>query len=166
MSRGICMLTVLKADLKDSKEIHKMQIESFKGLLDKYNDIATNPGAETIEQIINRMNTESSQYYLIQVENENIGAFRIVRLTESTCRIAPIFLVVKFQDNGFGKMTMMEIEKLYPHINCWQLETIKEEPQLCYFYEGLGYNKTGEVQIINDKMTIIHYSKQVKTLLR
>ncbi len=47
-------IQLIKADINNSAEIHEMQILGFKALLDKYNDVETNPGAETLEKVRQR----------------------------------------------------------------------------------------------------------------
>ncbi len=44
-------IDLIRARLKDAKEIWEMQIKSFKKLLDKYQDFETNPANEFISNI-------------------------------------------------------------------------------------------------------------------
>ncbi|MBP5280061.1 MAG: hypothetical protein J6Z03_06220 [Erysipelotrichaceae bacterium] len=53
---------------------------------------------------------------------------------------------------------MIEVEKIYGPDN-WCLDTILQEKGNCYLYEKLGYNQTGKVDKINDKMDIVYYEK-------
>lgn len=101
-------INLVKADLTDCTEIHKMQATAFKPLLEKYQDFATNPGAETIKTIKSKMKKPLSDYYFIQINNTKIGAVRIVRLTESKYRIAPIFILPEFQGRGYGLSKQFE----------------------------------------------------------
>lgn len=39
-------ITLEKADISDAREIYDLQIESFKALLNKYQDFDYSPGAE------------------------------------------------------------------------------------------------------------------------
>ena len=48
-------IDLIRASLKDSKEIWEMQIKSFKELLDKYQDFETNPANEPISNIEMRL---------------------------------------------------------------------------------------------------------------
>lgn len=154
------MINLEKASLTDCVKIHSLQVRSFKALLDKYNDITTNPGAELIERITTKMNQEVTDYYFIQVNNKDIGAMRIVRLSNNYCRISPMFILPEFQGKGYAQQAIKEVEKLYPKVKFWELDTIKEEPKLCYLYEKMGYKKTGKEEILQENMTIIYYEKQ------
>jgi len=92
-----------KATISDAELIHKMQILSFKELLDKYQDFETNPGAESIDKVIARINQQKSQYYIIKDENTPIGAIRIViKENGKICRVSPVFIISDYQNKGIG----------------------------------------------------------------
>lgn len=154
-------LKLQKAYLSDCKKIHIMQVKSFKLLLNKYNDINTNPGAESLEKVIARMKQDFTDYYFIQLNEENIGAIRILRLQGNIFRISPMFILPKFQGKGLAQQTIKAVGTLYPQAEGWQLDTIKEETKLCHLYEKMGYKKTGKEEILQDNMTIVQYGKQV-----
>lgn len=148
-----------KAYISDCEEIYKIQVKSFKHLLDKYDDINTNPGAEPLEKIIGRIKQEFTDYYFIQLDGKNIGAIRILRLKGNICRISPMFILPEFQGNGFAQQTIKTVEALYSQADSWQLDTIKEETKLCHLYEKMGYKRTGKEEVIQDNITIVYYSK-------
>ena len=56
-----------------------------------------------------------------------------------------IFLDPHQQGKGYGKQAMLMIEKLYPKVIRWKLDTPSESHGLHKFYESLGYIKTGEM---------------------
>ena len=58
--------------------------------------------------------------------------------------IGAIFLDASQQHKGYGKQVMLMIEKMYPKVKKWKLETPAESYGLHRFYESLGYIKTGE----------------------
>jgi len=136
-----------------------MQVKSFKQLLDKYNDVAINPGAEPMEKVMHRMSQDTTDYYLIQLDKEAIGAIRIDNLPDDICRISPIFILPEFQGEGYAQQAITAVEKLYPLANGWQLDTIKEEEKLCHLYEKMGYKKTAKEEVIQRDMTIAYYAK-------
>ena len=152
-------INLQKASYDDCEVIHEMQLRSFRQLLDKYQDFATNPGAESLVLIIGRMQQDFNDYYLIQLDGQNIGAIRVQRRPDNRCRISPLFLLPEFHGQGFAQQVIRAVEELYPHAVAWQLETIKEEPKLLYLYEKMGYKRTGKEVVIQDNMTIVHYSK-------
>lgn len=46
---------LLRANISDAKEIHAMQVEAFRKLLEKYQDFDTNPGNESVEKVEARL---------------------------------------------------------------------------------------------------------------
>lgn len=152
-------LSLQKAQQNDCDEIHAMQICAFADLLKIYQDYTTNPGAEPLQRIIDRMNQKFTDYYLIQLSGQNIGAIRIVRLSDNRCRISPIFLLPEFQGKGYAQEAIKKVEELYPQAEGWELDTIKQEDKLCHLYEKLGYKATGKEESLQNDMTIVFYAK-------
>lgn len=156
------MLTLEKAHRDDCPEIHKMQVLAFGALLDKYQDTATNPGAEPVERIALRMAQDTTDYYFITRENRHIGAIRIVHMGQAIMRISPMFILPEFQGRGYAGQVLRMAEGMYPDTYKWTLDTIKQEEKLCHLYEKMGYTKTGQEEEIKDGMTIVYYHKIMK----
>lgn len=155
------MLILNKANINDCKEIHDMQVTAFKELFDKYQDIQTNPGAETIEQVIQRMQQDNSDYYFITLDSQHIGVIRILRLDRTTSRVSPMFILPNYQGKGYAQQVIKKIETMYPMTDIWELDTIKQEFKLCHLYEKMGYVPTGQEKTIQDGMTIVFYEKHL-----
>lgn len=147
-----------EAGLADAGKLHDIQIRAFQGLLEKYRDYNTNPAAEPLEKIVSRMRMENSYYYFIVVEGEAVGFIRIQN-NGADCKVSPICILPEYQGWGYAQRAMLEAEKLYPQAVSWELGTIKEEQKLCYFYEKLGYRRTGKETSIQPGMTIAGYEK-------
>ena len=49
-------IVLVKATESDIKEIWEMQVEAFKGLLEKYQDYDMNPATESYENVLNKYN--------------------------------------------------------------------------------------------------------------
>lgn len=154
-------ISLQKAALGDCAEIHAMQVEAFAELLEKYHDTATNPGAEPLERIVLRMEQPNTDYYFIRLDEQNIGAIRVVRRDDTACRIAPVFLLPTYQNRGYAQQAIRMAQARYPNAKLWELDTIKQEPKLCYLYEKMGYRQTGKEEDIQPGMTIVFYEKRV-----
>lgn len=154
-------ISLVKASMKDCQLIHKMQVESFKDLLDKYQDYDTNPAVEPLERIEQRMSVNIVDHYFICLNDKKIGSIRAARLDDDVVRLGTTFILPKYQGRGYGKQSILKVEMLYPDAKRWELATIKQEEKLCYFYEALGYKPTGEETQIHNNMTIMGYSKDL-----
>ena len=53
-----------------------------------------------------------------------------------------------------------QFERMHPDVQRWRLDTIEEEAGNCHLYEKIGYRRTGENKVINEKMTLIFYEKE------
>ena len=117
------MITLPKAGIEDARTIHAMQLQTFQGLLEKYQDYATNPAAEPVEKILWRMRAEGSCYFFILRDKEAIGAIRIVD-RGARCRVSPIYILPEYQGRGYAQQAMLLAEKLYPQASLLELDTI------------------------------------------
>lgn len=154
-------ISLTKSDLKDADIIHKMQIKSFTPLLEKYRDYETSPANEPLEKIAERINQPFTDYYIIKSDNIAVGGIRIVKKDNKHYRISPIFILPEYQGKGIAQKVFQRIEQIYCDAKAWELDTILQEKGNCYLYEKIGYVKTGETKIINDKLTLVFYKKVV-----
>lgn len=153
-------IKLLRANIDDAKELHSMQIETFRELLDKYQDFDINPGNESLEKIEMRLKQHFTYFYFICIDFQKAGAIRIVNKKEADKkkRISPLFILPKFQGQGIAQKAIQLCEEIHGKKE-WSLETILQEQKNCYLYEKLGYRKTGKTQIINEKLTLVFYEK-------
>ena len=153
-------IELIRASLKDAKEIWKMQVKSFKNLLDKYQDFETNPASETILNVEMRLKQNFTFFYFIFIDNKKVGAIRVVDYKEKNKnkRISPLFILPEYRNKGIAQSVIKICEEIHGNIN-WELSTILEEKGNCYLYERLGYHPTGKIQVINDRLTLIFYHK-------
>ena len=133
-------VTLVEANAEDAVQIYEMQKEAFRELLDTYQDFDTNPGNETIEKILFRMEQEFTHYYFICLGN------------------SPIFILPSFQGKGLAQEAIRQCEEIHGKEN-WALDTILQEEKNCYLYEKMGYVKTGKTEVVNDKLTLVFYEK-------
>ena len=152
-------IELLKATESDIKEIWKMQVEAFNGLLEKYKDYDISPATESYENVLNKYKQPWTSYYFITRNNEKVGAVRVIDKKDgSRKRIAPIWIMPDFRNQGLAQLAMREVEKLYDSHH-WQLDTILQEEGNIYLYEKLGYKRTGEIENIKDGMDIVYFHK-------
>ena len=147
-------IKLLRAGMEDAKELHAMQVESFRALLDKYQDFDTSPANENVEKIEFRLSQDFTYYYFICLGPDKVGAIRIVDRKENGVnkRISPIFILPEYRGQGLAQKAIHGQEE-------WELDTILQEPKNCYLYEKMGYRRTGGEKVINDKLTLVFYEK-------
>lgn len=151
---------LIKATVDDAERIWKMQVEAFLPLLEKYRDNDTNPASEPLSSVKERLEQSFTYYYYIKVDNEIVGALRVVDDGKLDFRkkLSPIFVLPKFQGQGIAQRAIRKSEELHGSDN-WELATILQEKGNCHLYEKTGYRRTGEIKVINEKMTLVFYQK-------
>lgn len=154
-------VTLTRADINDAKELHAMQVEAFKELLEKYQDFDTNPGNESIEKVEARLKQDFTFYYFICNDRQKVGAVRVVDSKENGTnkRISPIFVLPEFQGKGIAQEAIRLCEEAHGNGN-WELDTILQEPKNCHLYEKMGYRQTGRTTVINERLTLVFYEKK------
>ncbi|AFM41514.1 acetyltransferase [Desulfosporosinus acidiphilus SJ4] len=152
-------ISLTKAELKDAETIHVMQTNSFMPLLEKYQDFETSPANEPIEKIVTRLNQSFTDYYVIKNDGVTVGAIRIIKMGDQRYRVSPIFILPEYQGKGFAQKVFEIIERVYCDARAWELDTLLQEKGNCHLYEKLGYKRTGKMETINRKMTLVFYEK-------
>ena len=152
-------ITLVKATESDMKEIWKMQVDAFKGLLEKYQDYDMSPATESYKNVLNKYKQSCTSYYFIIRNNEKVGVVRVIDKNDGRRkRIAPIWIMPAYRNQGLAQLAMRKVEKIYGS-NHWQLDTILQEQGNIYLYEKLGYKRTGEIENIKDGMDIVYFHK-------
>lgn len=134
-------------------------MEAFSDLLEKYRDYDISPANEPMSRIMERLEQPFTYYYFIMDGDTAVGAVRVVDMKDgSPKRISPIFIMKEHRGKGFAKAAIRAVEKLHGADN-WALDTILQEEGNCRLYEKMGYRRTGDTQVINDRMTLVFYEK-------
>lgn len=153
-------ITLARANIVDANELHAMQKEAFKELLEKYQDFDTSPANERVEKVEARLKQDFTFYYFICIGQQKVGAIRVIDKEETgeNKRISPIFILPEFQGRGIAQEAIRLCEKIHGNEN-WELDTILQEPKNCHLYEKMGYRQTGKTQVINERLTLVFYEK-------
>lgn len=149
-----------RAGKADIETIWRMQLEAFAGLLEKYRDHETSPGAEPVEKIEARMLQPYTYYYFIEADGKTVGVIRVVDRKEEGVRkrVSPLFIMPEYRGKGYAQQAMLLAEEIHGSEG-WALDTILQEPGNLHLYEKMGYRQTGETKEINGRMTLVFYEK-------
>ena len=144
--------------------LHKLQVEAFLPLYEKYHDDDISPAKESVETVEGKITDVNSDYYFILLEGQPVGGVRVKWHNGSTVHknynwISPIYVVPKFQNRGIATCVIEKLFDIYSDTIEWHLATIKQEKGNCHLYEKVGFVAEGEEIKVNDKMTLIKYVK-------
>jgi GNAT superfamily N-acetyltransferase len=159
--RGIIMeINFEKAKLEDADQLLEIQRMSFKEALELYKDYDTNPMFESKEKISFKI--QNHFYYKITADGEIIGGINIYKKAEHHYYINRIYIHPDFENLGIGRKAIEFVEKEQPDAYTWTLETPHKSFKNHYFYEKLGYYRTGEVEEISENLKLIYYKKTIE----
>ena len=144
----------------DLRQILYIQVKSFAQLLLKYEDFESSPAAEGMEDIRQRFRQPFTDYYLIMLDDQEIGMLRVCDFGEN-CRLSPLCILPEFQGKGYAQQAMAIMEDLYPKARLWQLDTIAQEEKLRHLYEKMGYRRIEKTEQIKDGMELVYYEKPI-----
>ena len=71
-----------------------------------------------------------------------------------------IFVEPAWQDRGIGSQAIRFIEKTFPYVKRWSLDTPEWATRNHHFYERLGYIKVGEEPLEGSNMRLYLYEKR------
>ncbi len=148
-----------RAKLEDAENLLEIQKKSFHEALELYKDYDTNPMFEKIEKISYKI--QNHDYFKIIADGIIIGGINIYKKNDFHYYINRIFIHPDFENLGIGKKAMEFIEKEpdFQDAHIWTLETPHKSFKNHYFYEKLGYIRTGQVEEINENLKLIHFKK-------
>ncbi|MCL2409306.1 MAG: GNAT family N-acetyltransferase [Oscillospiraceae bacterium] len=150
-----------KLTIADAPKWHKLQVEAYAPLLEKYQDHEISPASESLEQIVERMKAPFRDHFFVLKDGEVTGGVRTAWLTGATrYGLSGIFILPRFRDMGIGQIAMNLVAARYPDAETWELETILQEELNIHFYEKLGYKRVGEENVVNENMTLVSYIKE------
>lgn len=151
--------------------LHRLQVQAFMPLYEKYQDDETSPAKESLERVTEKIIEENSDFYFILFHGEKIGGVRVRWYQGNTVDknvnwISPIFIIPKYQNKGIGSKVIEQLFDIYPNTIEWRLDTIKQETGNCHLYEKCGFVWVGDDIVINEKMTLVNYVKDGITVRR
>lgn len=140
--------------------VYEIQQAAYKPLYEKYHDDDSNPYMESKEKVLQKYTRTGTKGYLFILNDMPVGAVRINLYPESKSgRVSALGVLPQYQGQGIAQQALLKIEEIHSNIKRWFLDTILQETGNCHLYEKIGYKRTGKIEVINDKMSLIYYEK-------
>lgn len=151
--------------------LHRLQIEAFMPLYEKYQDDESSPAKESLERVTEKIVEVNSDFYFIMFAGEEIGGVRVrwhqgETVFENVNWMSPIFIIPEFQNKGIASKVIEQLFDIYPNTIEWRLDTIRQEPGNCHLYEKCGFVRVGDDIVVNEKMTLVNYVKNCISVRR
>jgi len=156
------MIFLEKLGEKDILEAYEIQKLVFENLYSKYKD-ERSPFIESKSSLLEKIKRPNDYFYFIKKNEKTIGYARVFTNENQTkAKIGPIGILPKNEEQGLGTEAMILIEKEFPTVKEWYLDTILQESKLTHFYTKLGYKKTGRTEKIQEGMDIVFFIKKLE----
>ena len=154
-------LQLIPASETDAQSMLNMQKICFKKHFETYQDHSGSPYTEVLEKMVFRINYEKGSYYKIVSSNTLIGGIWVFEKEAKIYRVGIIYIIPEYQSKGVGQNALAMAENLHPDAAGWELDCPEDLIVNRRCYEKSGYKLTGEKEIINDKLTLVCYKKEV-----
>ena len=144
----------------DAELLKSLSIGAFKENFKKYGHYP--PGLESLDW--HKEKIENGIYHTIQYETKVVGGLQMNLHPNNEMKIEYLFISPEYQGRKIGAAVMGLVEKEYKDIKTWVLLTPYKDYKNHYFYEKLGYERTGEVKPDEkSNFTLIQYEKTIET---
>ncbi len=145
----------------DIDTVFGIQQAAYKPLYEKYHDDDSNPYMESKETVLRKYMRTDTKGYLFLLSGVPVGAVRIILYPENkSAKVSALGVLPQYQGQGIAQQALLKIEKKHSDIERWFLDTILQEAGNCHLYEKIGYKRTGKIQVINEKLTLVFYEKE------
>ena len=120
-------LIKLKLVTEDEAEcLHRLQVEAFMPLYEKYQDDDTSPAKESLKKVTEKIIDTNSDYYFVVFHGEKVGGVRVSRhkgekVYKDVNWISPIFIIPEFQNKGIASTVIEQLFDIYPDTIEWRL---------------------------------------------
>ncbi|PEB83662.1 GNAT family N-acetyltransferase [Bacillus cereus] len=158
-------IRIEKASITDAEKLTEIKKRTFdeeakKWLPNQENIIDYNiqpPGYSSIE--MTKYMIKELNYFKVIYNKTIVGGIIVTISGKSFGRIDRIFVDPDSQGKGIGSKVIDLIEKEFPNVRAWDLETSSRQLNNHYFYEKMGYQATFKTE---DEYC---YIKRIETLL-
>ena len=133
------MLEVRRASVVDAETIASCTREAYNIERIKYDVKNPSNGFPSTEQVENTM--EKHTYYKIVLDGLIIGGVFLVKEDEKTVSIQDFCISPAYQNRGYGKSVLRELERMHCDMEKLMLTTPLYSVGNQHLYEGQGYKK-------------------------
>ncbi len=153
-------ITIKLAEDQDFTKLYKMKKAAFKPLFLKYNDV-NSPYNHTLENMILRSRLENCDYYKILCDEAICGGTAVYKKNESENWLAIIYISPHFQNMKIAQTAIKQLFDIYTSVKKWGLDFPIDMIKNKRCYEKIGFKDTLKREIINDKLTLALYEKNI-----
>jgi RimJ/RimL family protein N-acetyltransferase len=152
------MITIVKADKADAKELLKAKTDAFSWDVKTYG--YGPPEYDSLEHQIKIFDNDRVRYYKILNGPKLIGGICVFTLDNNHYHLGGLYIATEHQNKGIGSQAIEFLYNEFPDADKWTLETPYLSFRNHHFYEKFGFKKTGETQPEADGFYLFQYERK------
>jgi GNAT superfamily N-acetyltransferase len=138
------MIHFQKARPEDAEALTEVQVRTFD---DDARQFAGQPGGgppgyDSVDWQLRMM--KRGIYYKILADDQIVGGFILFDMRRRHFNLGRIFIDPNWQNQGIGTQAIEFMEKAFPYVKKWSLDTPHWAQRNHHFYAKMGYVKVGE----------------------
>ncbi|UII20517.1 GNAT family N-acetyltransferase [Fulvivirga ligni] len=153
-------LLITLAKESDLTHILELQKVAYVQEAEIYNDFSIQPLNQTLTDL--RLEWQNGTILKAVKEDEIIGAVR-AHQDGDVCKIGKLIVKPDYQNQGIGKLLMLEIERQFDGCATYELFTGHKSEKNLALYKKLGYQKFKE-EVINEDLKLVFLSRSIRNL--
>lgn len=138
-------LRLQQASPQDAEEIRRLMIEVEADEKRRWyagDERPFIPGFDSVH--MQRYHARAGRYDKIMYQGALAGVVLVSTTGREHARIDRLYLRPSCQGAGIGSLVLDLIERKYPQVTHWSLDSIRNSPRNLHFYEKNGYVRSGE----------------------
>jgi GNAT superfamily N-acetyltransferase len=146
---------------EDAEKLYEIQKLAYKEQLEIYKDYDTNPAVEGIGWV--QFKIKHHIYYKIICDGKIIGEVDVYQHKRSSTHyeMNGVFVHPDYQNKGIGEKAIQFVEEEFKDAVVWTTWTPHKMDKNHYFYEKVGYKRTGIEEKIFDNLILVQYGKRL-----
>jgi|GEM_PF-750256 len=158
-SQGGCgVLAIRPAEATDAERLAEIQKEAFRPLYERYRDEGS-PYLRGAEDILTRLHAPEYRYWCIERDGETVGGVFYQKIGEGTYYLQRIYIAPAQQSRGTASSAILLCERELADAKRFFVDFPIDRPMNRRCYEKAGYSDTGKRAAVNEKLTLVLYTK-------
>ncbi|MCG2748211.1 MAG: GNAT family N-acetyltransferase [Desulfobulbaceae bacterium] len=148
-------MIITEAGIADAEDILNLQRTGYQSEAHLYDDFNLPPLTQTLAEM--RASFADHTFLKAVIDERIVGTVR-ARVEKGTCHIGRLIVLPQYQRQGIGSALMASIEKLFPHVERFELFTGVKSTGNLRLYKRLGYEETKR-EAVSAKVVLVFMEK-------
>ena len=148
-----------KAYKQDIDALDVIMKRAFAPLYELYKD-EKSPYLESKERFEFKILYKDGCYYKIYFGDVLCGGVFVYQ-QDGIYRIGTIYIDPEYQNRKIAQSALGLVFGMYPKVKTWELDVPSDQPANIRCYTKMGFTDTGRREVINERLTLAYYKKEL-----